>query len=136
MAKRDPTREQRTLRCDPDMRPKEWLRFVQLDLFEKCWRRLGLSDQDLRALEIGIMLDPDGHPVIEGTGGIRKIRFSAGHWDFGKSKGARVYYLYVPSKGLVLLIFVHVKETQDNISAAQKKELKALVNDILAAFED
>ena len=81
------------------------------------------------------MLNPDGNPVIKDTGGVRKIRFSGEHWNYGKRKGARVYYIYVPAKGLVLLAFVHVKDSQEVITSGQKKEIRAILKEILAAFD-
>jgi len=136
MGNKTPRRERRTLRYPPSMkRPKDWLRFVQTDTFEQCWAHIGLDDDDLRALEIAIMINPDGPPVIQGTGGVRKGRFSPERWPTGKRGGARYYYLYIPSKGLVLLLFVHVKAKQETITDEQKKALRMLVREILNSFE-
>ncbi len=55
-------------------RSEDWLRFVHGDSFEKKWSKLKLTDDDLRALEIGIMLGPKRPPVIRGTRGMRKLR--------------------------------------------------------------
>jgi hypothetical protein len=52
------------------------LSFVQLALFSANWKRMSLTDDDLRALEASIACSPDGHPVVRGTGGLRKIRFA------------------------------------------------------------
>ena len=42
----------------------------------KNWDRLGFDDKDLRRLELELLRDPSAYPVIKGTGGLRKIRFS------------------------------------------------------------
>ncbi len=131
-----PTRERRTLRYPPSIeKPKDWLRFIQGDLFEKCWSHLGLEDEDLQALETLIMLNPDGHPVIPGTGGIRKLRFSSEDWPQGKSGAARVYYLHIPGKGIVWLVYVHRKSELGQISESGKKEMRQYVQIILNCFE-
>jgi hypothetical protein len=38
---------------DP-FKPEDWLRFVRFPAFTRDWERLGLSDADLRALEVAI----------------------------------------------------------------------------------
>ena len=37
---------------------------------------MGFDDKDLRRLELELLRDPSAYPVIKGTGGLRKIRFS------------------------------------------------------------
>ena len=50
--------------------------FVEVPLFTKRWKEIGLGDDELRALQIMLLKDPESGPVMEGTGGIRKVRFS------------------------------------------------------------
>ena len=50
--------------------------FIQTKEFSKNWDRLGFDDKDLRRLELELLRDPSAYPVIKGTGGLRKIRFS------------------------------------------------------------
>ena len=53
--------------------PEDLLHFVELDEFIDDWRSLGLNDEaDLFSLQLAIMADPRGSPVIEGTGGLRE----------------------------------------------------------------
>lgn len=137
MAGKTPARERRTLNYPRGMlRPKDWLRFIQLPLFEKCWDANGLVDDDLQALEMLVMINPDGSPVIRGTGGVRKIRFSAEHWSHGKSKGARVYYLYVPEKGVVFWLFMHMRDEEDFLSEHGTKAIRELVKEVLSWLEN
>jgi hypothetical protein len=130
-----PSRETRKLVFPKGMNPKDWLRFIQEDLFERCWNALNLTDEDLQALETLVMLNPDGQPVLKGTGGVRKIRFAGNHWDKGKRGGARVYYLYIPDKGLVIWLFVHLKSDQESLSEKGKKEIRSLVKEVLSILE-
>lgn len=110
--------------------PKEWLNFVQLDPFPPAWKRLELDDDDLRALEIGIMIFPDGPPVVKGTRGLRKIRFASDRLHGGKSGAVRVYYAYFPEYGLVALIYAHDKADAETISDAQKKQISKLIEEV------
>lgn len=50
--------------------------FIQTDEFVKNWERLGLTDDDMRRLELEILKNPKIGSVIRGTGGLRKLRFS------------------------------------------------------------
>lgn len=113
----------------PD-KPPHWLWFVELDPFPPAWKRLRLGDDDLRSLQISIVLLPELAPVIRGTGGVRKLRFAPRSWNTGKSGAVRVSYAYFPSHGLVALIFAHDKSQAESIPAGQRATLRALIADI------
>ena len=49
--------------------------FIEVPLFTKRWKEIGLCDDELLALQIMLLKDPESGPVMEGTGGIRKVRF-------------------------------------------------------------
>lgn len=49
--------------------------FIEVPLFTKRWREIGLTDDDLLQLQIMLLKDPESGPIIEGTSGIRKVRF-------------------------------------------------------------
>lgn len=132
-----PPKEKRVLHYQRDaLDPKRWLNFVQLDPFPAAWKGLGLSDDDLRALEILIMSWPDKHPVMAGTGGLRKLRFAPGAWNSGKSGAARIYYAYFPAYGLVTLIYAHGKNEMEAIADNQKKVIRQLTAEIQASLDD
>ncbi len=48
--------------------------FVGLSLFERDWQRLGLTDEDRRALESELLENPTEGAIIAGTSGIRRVR--------------------------------------------------------------
>ena len=50
--------------------------FIEVPLFTKRWKEIGLSDDDLLALQVMLLKNPESGPVMEGTGGIRKVRFA------------------------------------------------------------
>lgn len=64
--------------------------FIEVPLFSKRWVEIGLGEAELRALQIMLLKDPESGPVMEGTGGIRKVRFPLKHR--GKSGSVRVCY--------------------------------------------
>jgi mRNA-degrading endonuclease RelE of RelBE toxin-antitoxin system len=110
--------------------PEDWLRFVYLIPFQKRWEKLGLTDDDLRALEIAIMTDPKRPKVIVGTGGLRKIRFGDGKSGKGKSGGQRIYYTYFQSYSIVFVTAVFGKSEVDDLSDAAKAVMAALIKEI------
>lgn len=110
--------------------PKKWLNFVQLSPFARAWSRMGLSDDDLRAAEIAIMIDPSRPPLVQGTGGVRKLRLAPESWDTGKSGGLRVLYSHWPDYGLVALIYAYSKGEVEDINAEEKKAIKSMIAEI------
>ena len=47
--------------------------FIQTREFSRNWDKLGFKDEDLRKLELELLENSDLHPVIKGTGGLRKV---------------------------------------------------------------
>jgi hypothetical protein len=114
---------------------EDLLTFIELDGFSDDWRRLGLEDTDLAALQIAIMCAPDKPPVIKGTGGLRKIRFAPKSWGTGKSGGARVCYAYFQQFSTVLLVVAYSKNEQDNISPQHRKAYRSLIERVEKLLE-
>jgi hypothetical protein len=116
------------------LRPEELLRFVEFKAFENGWRDLKLDDDDLMALQIMIMLNPKTHPVVEGTGGLRKMRFSPVRWHTGKSGAARIGYVYLQEFGTVLLVIAYSKNEKDDLSPDEKKVIRGLIQRVEQGF--
>ena len=70
--------------------------FVYTEPFRKCWKAMGLSEDDLKKLEEILLENPQLGDVIEGTGGARKMRIQIE--NRGKSGGGRVIYVDVFEK--------------------------------------
>jgi len=84
-----------------------------------------LSDEEYRLLQIQLINKPDSGKIIRGSGGLRKLRWSAG--GHGKRGGIRViYYWFVPQDTL-LLLFAYSKSEQDELTPEQLKQLKRVV---------
>jgi len=50
--------------------------FVMMPEFDRQWKLRGLNDNDLKRLQEYLLLEPTAGKVINGTGGLRKIRFA------------------------------------------------------------
>ncbi len=84
-----------------------------------------LSDGEYRLLQIQLINKPDSGKVIRGSGGLRKLRWSAsGH---GKRGGIRVIYYWFVSQETLLLLFVYSKREQDDLAPEQLRKLKKVV---------
>jgi mRNA-degrading endonuclease RelE of RelBE toxin-antitoxin system len=66
--------------------------------------------------------------IVTGTGGVRKIRLKSA--SKGKSGGFRVCYFYYDEKGDLFLIMIYPKNVKEDLSPAEKKQLKALTDEI------
>ena len=107
--------------------------FVELPSFQNAWRSLGLTDGDLRRLQEELLADPQRGNVIQGTGGIRKVRFSLENQ--GKSGSVRVIYVdFVVCEKLYLLT-AYPKSEKDNLTKAERNELKKLVKILEAELD-
>ena len=111
--------------------PKDLLTFVELDEFTDDWSDLGLNvDEDLLALQVAIMADPTGPDVIQGTGGLRKLRFAPNEWNVGKRQGVRVCYVYFEEDALVLLVLAYGHKEKDNLSREEKQGIRRYIQQI------
>lgn len=93
--------------------------FLELRPFTAAWTDLGLTDDDLAALEAQILAGPPG-PVVRGTGGLRKLRVAPARWGTGKRGALRVAYAHFPVYRVVALVGIYAKSARDDMSAAQK----------------
>lgn len=109
------------------IKPEDLLHFIETRGFTDTWAGLGLDDADLAALQFTIMHGGKNAPVIQGTDELRKLRFAPLRWNVGKSGALRVCFVHFERFGVVLLVLAYAKTAQDNIAAADKKALRALI---------
>lgn len=102
--------------------------FIYTTPFRRCWKAMGLSDDDLKTLEDVLLDNPQLGDVIEGTGGARKMRIQLE--GRGKSGGGRVIYVDVYEKEKLYLLLAYPKNVQDDMTPDQKKEVRKIVEAI------
>lgn len=96
-------------------------------------RAKGLLTDDQRASVISVIAEnPEAGALIQGTGGIRKLRIPL--QGRGKSGGARVIYYYHHGGIPIFLLFLYAKNERDNLSKAERNEWKALVKLIVQSY--
>ena len=104
--------------------------FIEVPLFSKRWAEIELGDDELLSLQIMLLKDPQSGPVMEGTGGIRKVRFPFEHR--GKSGSVRVCYTDFEEYEVTYLITAFTKDEKDNLTKEEKNVLKKLVKSLKA----
>ena len=84
-----------------------------------------LADDELNALQWALMADPEKGDLIRGSSGLRKLRWAGS--GRGKRGGLRIiYYWHVPGS-IILFLLAYSKNEQDNLTAAQLKFLKSII---------
>ncbi len=75
---------------------------------------------------------PKAGRIIQGTGGLRKVRVARP--GRGKSGGARVIYYYHDGQKPILLLLIYAKADQENMTNKQKARLKKYVDEFIDEF--
>jgi hypothetical protein len=100
------------------------MKIVETSLFTRQVRTI-LSDDEYRELQNTIIRQPDRGDIIQGGGGLRKIRWQGS--GKGKRGCSRTIYYYFKSDETVLMLFIYKKSDQDDLSSEQIHILKCLV---------
>ena len=107
--------------------------FVELPSFRNAWKSMGLTDGDLQRLQEELLADPRLGNVMQGTGGVRKMRFALD--NHGKSGSVRVIYVDFVIYEKLYLLTAYPKSEKDNLTKAERNELKKLVEILEAELE-
>ena len=96
--------------------------------FTKAVKKLGVTEDEVKAVEDEIAMDHTAGDVIAGTSGARKIRFSmAGK---GKRGGGRAIYVAIVAEDTAYMITAYSKATQEDLTKDDKKAIKAFVDSL------
>ena len=106
--------------------------FVELPAFAK-YRPDYLDDEGFRDLQNSLMANPEAGDVIEGTGGLRKLRQADPRRGKGKRGGLRVIYYWWDGKRQFWLFTLYDKDEMDDLSVKGKKVLKGMLKRELEA---
>jgi len=97
--------------------------FIELPLFGKY---ITLSDDELRAVQDVILDNPEAGDLIQGGGGLRKLRAAVD--GRGKRGGARVVDYWQVSASVCYLLLAYPKNILDNLSTDQLRQLAKLID--------
>ncbi|MBD9471417.1 toxin [Achromobacter xylosoxidans] len=106
--------------------------FIELPAFLR-YRSDYLDDDGFRGLQETMMQNPDAGDVLEGAGGLRKLRYGDPRRGKGKRGGLRVIY-YWWDGGLQFWLFtLYDKNEAVDLSAKEKLALRAMLKAELEA---
>jgi hypothetical protein len=100
--------------------------FVELPAFSR-YRADYLNEEGFRELQTALMKNPDSGDVIEGTGGLRKLRHADARRGKGKRSGLRVIYYWWDSASQFWLFTLYDKDEMTDLSPDEKKALKHML---------
>ena len=85
-----------------------------------------LRAEERDAMELHVAENPEIHPVVAGTGGVRKARW--GRQGKGKRGGVRVIYFYRSAADVVYFLDIYAKAAKEDLTPDDKQQLRELVN--------
>jgi hypothetical protein len=100
--------------------------FVELPAFSRH-RSDYMNDEAFRALQTTLMLSPNAGDMIEGTGGLRKLRFADASRGKGKRGGLRIIYFWWEAGKQFWLFTLYDKDEMSDLSTKDKKALKEMI---------
>ena len=102
------------------------MRFVETHVFTAAILR-HLDDDAYRRLQVALMLRPEQGPVMQGSGGLRKVRWAT--TGGGKRGGLRVIYYWAPREAAFYMLYVYTKADQGDLTPAQTRQLARVVRE-------
>ena len=84
-----------------------------------------LNDEEYRGLQNVLLAMPGAGDLIQGSGGIRKIRWGAS--GRGKRGGARIIYYWANNHDQIFMLFAYAKNERDDLTKDQLSALREIV---------
>ena len=101
------------------------MEFIETPIFTRAVQEL-LSEESYRTVQLALVLRPEQGVLIQGSGGLRKLRWA--RIGKGKSGGVRMIYYWDEPGAIVYLLLVYAKNMQDNLTPQQLRILRDLVH--------
>lgn len=96
--------------------------------FNKAVKKLGATENELKAIERQIAADHTAGDVIAGTSGARKIRFAMG--GKGKRGGGRAIYVALVAEDTAYMITAYAKADREDLTDGDKRAIKAFIDSL------
>jgi hypothetical protein len=81
-----------------------------------------IGTDGIEELAVYLIDHPNAGDVLQGSGGVRKLRWAAK--GKGKRGGARIIYLYVVIAARIYLMRCYAKNVKTDLTADEKKQLR------------
>ena len=102
------------------------LTVIETPIFTRLWPAYW-SEDERGAFAAFIATHPNEGSVVQGSGGVRKVRWSRA--GSGKSGGVRVVYFVRNALGELVLLFMYAKSEQDSLKASTLKEMRDAIEE-------
>ena len=109
------------------------MEFIEAAIFTRYLLRY-LDDEGFRILQLYLAENPKAGDVVAGTGGLRKLRWRDERRGKGKRGGLRIIYYHLAEGSQIWLITLYDKGEADDMTAAERKAYKGLVEEIKDAW--
>lgn len=109
-----------------------YLTVAELPEFIRTAQKL-LTDIERQVIILYLAEHPKMGDLMEGTGGVRKLRWGRG--SQGKSGGVRVIYYFYDQAMPLYLLTLFAKGEQSNLSKAERNELADLVKILVKTWQ-
>jgi mRNA-degrading endonuclease RelE of RelBE toxin-antitoxin system len=106
---------------------------VETPTFLKDVKRADFNEEEHRELVSFLATNPEAGVVMEGAGGVRKVRFAG--QGRGKSGAYRVVYYFHSENIPLFALALFAKNEKANLIKAERNELKALMPQIVEAYK-
>ena len=98
--------------------------FIEATLFSKYLQDY-LDEEEYREMQNHLIEQPDAGSLIQGTGGLRKLRWQLG--NKGKRGGVRVIYYWQIAEDQIYFFTLYAKNEASDLSSEEKKVLKKML---------
>ena len=99
--------------------------FIMTKEFDKNWKAMNLTDADLKALQEDLIINPARGDLMQGTGGLRKLRIA--FEGKAKSGSGRVCYVDFAVFDKIYLITAYPKSEKDNLSKSERNAIANMI---------
>ncbi len=86
-----------------------------------------LSDEEYRELQTALIDRPTLGSIIVGSGGLRKVRWTAK--GKGKRGGSRVIYYWTVRQDQLLMLLIYSKSEREDLTRDQLRILKKMIEE-------
>ena len=106
--------------------------FIESPRFHRRWFELGFTENDLLELQLVLLDNPKAGPVMQETGGLRKMRYAFD--GRGKSGSVRVLYVDFEEHERILLLNVFSKDEKENLSKGERNQIRKAMKQLEEDF--
>jgi hypothetical protein len=92
-----------------------------------------LTDDEYKEVQARLGRNPELGDLMPGTGGFRKLRWADVRRGKGRSGGLRIIYYHFRSDRQIWLMTLYDKDEASDLTASEKKALKASIESELQA---